>query len=214
MNLRINLKRKMYDSNDEIFDTPSAKRKKLIASVTVVVAVILLACLTAFLLKTFVFESIPVSGDSMNPTLSGGVYELNDDNTVKKTLAKGDTLILDKVAKIKRGDIIVFDKHGEKNLVKRVIAVAGDTVTIKNGKVYLNGEELVEDYTMGSTYAYGGPSYDETEITIVVESGHVYCLGDNRENSLDSRSIGTISLDDVIGKCILIANADGKLRKP
>lgn len=204
----------MYDSNDEIFDTPSNKRKKLIASVTVVVAVILLACLTAFLLKTFVFESIPVSGDSMNPTLSGGVYELNDDNTVKKTLVKGDTLILDKVAKIKRGDIIVFDKHGEKNLVKRVIAVAGDTVTIKNGKVYLNGEELVENYTIGSTYAYGGPSYDDTEITIVVESGHVYCLGDNRENSLDSRSIGTISLDDVIGKCILIANADGKLRKP
>ncbi len=204
----------MYDSNDEIFDTPSTKRKKLIASVTIVVAVVLLACLTAFLLKTFVFESIPVSGDSMNPTLSGGVYELNDDNTVKKTLVKGDTLILDKVAKIKRGDIVVFDKHGEKNLVKRVIAVAGDTVTIKNGKVYLNGEELVENYTQGNTYAYGGPNYDETETTIVVPDGHVYCLGDNRENSLDSRSIGTISLDDVIGKCILIANADGKLRKP
>lgn len=204
----------MNDFDEEIFDTPSTKRKKTIVSIAVVIAVILLACLTSFLLKTYVFESIPVSGDSMNPTLTGGIYILNEDNTVKETLQKGDTLILDKVAKIKRGDIVVFDKHGDKNLVKRVIGVAGDTVTIKGGSVYLNGEKLDEDYIIGNTYANGGSNYDETETTIIVPDGHIYCLGDNRENSLDSRSIGAIDLDDVIGKCILIANAGGKLRTP
>ncbi len=200
--------------NEEIFDTPNSKRKKVVTSVAVVVAVVLLACLTAFLLKTYVFVSIPVSGDSMNPTLTGGVYILNDDNTVKETVQKGDTLILDKVAKIKRGDIVVFHKQDEKNLVKRVIGIAGDTITIKEGKVFLNGTELPESYVIGNTYAYGGSAYDPTEITLTVPDGHVYCLGDNRENSMDSRALGAISLDDVIGKCILIASGDGKLRTP
>lgn len=202
------------DFNEDIFDTPAVKRKKTIASIIIIIAIVVVACLTAFLLKQFVFSSIPVSGDSMNPTLTGGEYILNDDNTIRETVKKGDTLILNKTAKIKRGDIVVFDVHGQKNLVKRVIAVAGDRIEIKGGSVYLNGSLLDENYTIGATYAAGGSIPDPTEIDIVIPDGYVYCLGDNRENSHDSRAIGAVSLDDVIGKCILVANADGKLRKP
>ena len=177
------------------------------------VVVILLAFVTAILLKTYVIDTIPVGGDSMLPTLTGGVYHI-DDNGKVVPVTKGDTLILNKVAKINRGDIVVFDVDWQSDpLVKRVIAVAGDTVLINNdGKVYVNGVALEEDYIQGITYTTNG----EVELSITVPEGHIFCLGDNRENSHDSRSadIGAIPLENVRGKCFLIINPQGKMRTP
>ena len=197
----------------EIFQSPQERKKKLISTIVSMVVVVLLAFVTAILLKTYVIDTIPVGGDSMLPTLTGGVYHI-DDNGKVVPVTKGDTLILNKVAKINRGDIVVFDVDWQSDpLVKRVIAVAGDTVLINNdGKVYVNGVALEEDYIQGITYTTNG----EAELSITVPEGHIFCLGDNRENSHDSRSadIGAIPLENVRGKCFLIINPQGKMRTP
>jgi signal peptidase I len=101
-----------------------------------------------------------------------------------------------------RGDIVVFpsvdeDDGEEKNLIKRVIAVAGDTVLIEGGVVYVNGEALEEPYTKDG-YTDG----DMPEIA--VPEGRLFLLGDNRQYSLDSRSssVGFVSEDGLLGKAV------------
>lgn len=198
----------------DVFETPNTRRKRIITSVVSVVVIVLLALATALLLKTYVISTIPVGGDSMLPTLHGGKYVTDGDGNVVETIEKGDTLVLNKKAKIKRGDIVVFDVSWQSDpIVKRVIGVAGDVVEIKNdGFVYVNGVALEEDYIQGKTYTVDGV----TPLNITVPEGHIFCLGDNREHSHDSRysDIGTVSLDLVRGKCILIVDRDGGLRTP
>lgn len=182
------------------------KQRRIIVSVVCVLLVVILAVTTGLLLKKYVFASFIVDGISMYPTLDGGSGE-NQDN--QRT--NGEVLYLDKLSKISRGDIVVFntDKaHADtvSTLVKRVIAVGGDHLQIVSNVVYLNGEKLDEPYLNKS------PTY--LDIDLYVPANHVFCMGDNRDSSLDSRAFGAVSLDDVIGKCFLIKGLDGKLRKP
>ena len=199
------------DNELEIFETPKQNKKRLISTIVSMAVVVVLALVCAILLKTYVICTIPVGGDSMLPTLVGGTYTV-DENGDTKTLTKGDTLFLNRIAKIERGDIVVFDVDFQSDpLVKRVIAIGGDTVEINNdGNVYVNGVALEEDYIEGKTYAI------DSTISITVPEGHVFCLGDNRMNSHDSRfdDIGTVPLENIRGKCFLIAGVDWSLRLP
>ena len=199
------------DNELEIFETPKQNKKRLISTIVSMAVVVVLALVCAILLKTYVICTIPVGGDSMLPTLVGGTYTV-DENGDTNTLTKGDTLFLNRIAKIERGDIVVFDVDFQSDpLVKRVIAIGGDTVEINNdGNVYVNGVALEEDYIEGKTYAI------DSTISITVPEGHVFCLGDNRMNSHDSRfdDIGTVPLENIRGKCFLIAGADWSLRLP
>lgn len=182
------------------------KQRRIIVSVVCVLLVVILAVTTGLLLKKYVFASFIVDGISMYPTLDGGSGE-NQDN--QRT--NGEVLYLDKRSKISRGDIVVFNtdkahSNTVSTLVKRVIAVGGDHLQIVSNVVYLNGEKLDEPYLNQS------PTY--LDIDLYVPANHVFCMGDNRDPSLDSRAFGAVSLDDVIGKCFLIKGLDGKLRKP
>lgn len=182
------------------------KQRRIIVSVVCVLLVVILAVTTGLLLKKYVFASFIVDGISMYPTLDGGSGENKDNQRTN-----GEVLYLDKLSKISRGDIVVFntDKaHADtvSTLVKRVIAVGGDHLQIVSNVVYLNGEKLDEPYLNKS------PTY--LDIDLYVPANHVFCMGDNRDSSLDSRAFGAVSLDDVIGKCFLIKGLDGKLRKP
>ena len=102
-----------------------------------------------------------------------------------------------------RGDVIVFkskleDAEGEtKMLIKRVIGVPGDVISIHDGKVYINGKETDDSYTMDN-YTTG----DITEL--VVPADHLFCMGDNRAVSIDSRSdsVGLVSYKDIVGKVV------------
>ncbi len=139
---------------------------------------------------TFVIKPTIVKESSMEPTL----YENN-------------YLFVNKLAYVAKdhpeyGDIIIFnsdiskdDGSGKKILIKRVIAVENDVITIQNGSVYRNGELLDESYTMDG-YTVG----DITDY--VVPENQVFVMGDNRAVSLDSRSaeVGTVDEDDIIGK--------------
>ena len=145
---------------------------------------ILIAVVIAFLIVTFVAQRTIVHDVSMQPTL----YE-------------GDNLIVEKISpkigKLKRGDIIVFyEPQGERQLIKRVIAVEGDTVDIKDGKVFVNGDVLEEGYIKGDFTPPGEYA------NLTVGEDELFVLGDNRMNSRDSRNLGTIDISQVTGKAI------------
>ena len=149
-----------------------------------------LAIVLAFVITLFIKPTL-VSGDSMLPTLHENDYLI-----INK--------IVYKIGEPKNGDVIVFKSDLEKNdgttkdLVKRIIGVAGDKVVIKDGKVYLNDKLLDETYLSEGMDTTG-------DVDIVVPEGKLFVLGDNREVSLDSRyeQVGLVDVNDVEGKVLV-----------
>ena len=138
-----------------------------------------LAMLIVLAVTTFIKPTI-VHGTSMNPTLQDGDYLL-----VSKQAYTFE--------EPERGEIIIFPVSEDNKLyIKRVIGLPGDVITIKNGEVYVNGEVNDQTYTLDG---YTSGDIDE----LVVPNGELFVLGDNRLNSIDSREIGTRTIEDVKG---------------
>lgn len=144
-----------------------------------------------FVITSFFFRYSVVEGDSMVGTLHNG-----------------DRLILTSfMYDPEPGDIIVVDSDVlDKVIVKRVIAVGGQTVRITATDVYVDGKKLNEPYVYTDDYyAFGEYTYEvppEGYIEVTVPDGHVFVMGDHRNISEDSRNIGTIDEDAIIGKVI------------
>lgn len=142
-------------------------------------------------LRTFVVEPYRVPTGSMEPTI-----EIGDQVIAQKvTLNAG--------MGVQAGDIVVFhNPDGDSDhdiLVKRVIATAGQTVDFQDGRVVVDGVPLDEEYAEGSSY----PLANQAEgvslgYPYTVPEGCVWVMGDNRENSADSRYFGAVSEDDLI----------------
>lgn len=128
-----------------------------------------------------------------------------DGNSMNNTLYNGDRLILLSSTVYhdpKPGDVVVCslkDFNNGKCIVKRVIAVEGQTVEIKDNQVFVDGIATEEPYIIGSTYA---PIFMDGPIT--VEPGFVFVMGDNRENSTDSRMLGQVDKREILGKVIFL----------
>jgi signal peptidase I len=152
---------------------------------------IAIAIIVGVLFITFVGQRTVVYGMSMSPTLENG-----DQLVIEK--------ITPKIGGIKRGDIVTIYIHGmldegKDYLIKRVIAIEGDTVRIEDGKVYLNGEPLNEKYIRGD-YTY--EEHLKSELT--KKKGQVFVMGDNRlkGGSNYSRSLGVFDLKAIRGKAV------------
>lgn len=125
-------------------------------------------------------EISTVDGESMYPTL-------HDKNVVIYERHNSE---------YKAGDIVALDMPNGDVYVKRVIAVAGDTVNIDREKIYVNGEEVTTPQAVGKTEAKS----DKITYPLTVEDKQVFVLGDNREVSRDSREIGTVKIKNIKGK--------------
>lgn len=148
--------------------------------------VILFALVLSFAIKHYVFTTTLVDGNSMFPTVHH-----KDRLVVSKLFFIKD--------KITRGDIIDFYvPRANKYYLKRVIGIEGDVVEIKANSVYLNGEKIEENYTSTNiTEAHNDTTKWE------IPKGYVFVLGDNRSNSTDSRDIGIVPRENIVGKIVL-----------
>ncbi len=146
-------------------------------------ATLVTALVVLVVLFTFFFRVVEVKGDSMNNTLHNGEH----------------LLLQTVVSEYRCGDIVVIDRYVMDPMIKRVVAVGGDEVHItSDGKLYVNGRQVVEPYANGVTLPI------DTKHTIRVPDGYVFVLGDNREDSLDSRAkqVGFVYTKDIAGKAV------------
>lgn len=121
-----------------------------------------------------------VNGDSMEPTLHGKEFVMY--------LRIGQTY--------ERGDIVSVRIPSGEYYVKRIIALEGDTIDLRDGKVYLNGELLNEPYVQGETWERSGA----IRYPFHLQKDQIFVMGDNREVSMDSRSFGVIGRGQIKGK--------------
>jgi len=174
---------------------------------------ILVAFILALFVRTFVFENFKIPTGSMEDNLLVG-----DHLVVNKCIfGHGSLGILDAVMPQRlprRGDVVVF-KFPEKprrDFIKRCIGIAGDTIEIRRKKLYLNGVLQNESYVVHKDSNTWGPSEGvPARLRIrdnfgpyTVPPNSIFCLGDNRDNSLDSRYWGPVPLDHVKGRALLI----------
>lgn len=156
------------------------------------IKVIVIALILAMLLRFFLLTPIVVDGLSMMPTLHD-----SDKMLVNKLSYK--------IGEPERFDIVVFHAPEGKDYIKRVIGLPGDKIEYKNDMLYVNGKAIEEPYLEEyKRQVIDGPLTDPFALKEVtgqetVPEGHLFVMGDNRRASKDSRHIGVISLDNVIG---------------
>ena len=162
---------------------------------------ILIAAILALFIRTFVFQAFKIPTGSMEPNLLVGDHIVVNKFVYGPTAGGGGWSFLP-TREIERGDVIVFraPQEPDKDFIKRVIAVGGDTVEMVNGVVHVNGEAIDEPYAEYSS-RYG--SLRDMD-PLQVEPGHYFCLGDNRDNSRDSRYWGTVPQELVKGKAVMV----------
>ena len=180
----------------EILDKEPKKKKSAIKEIFDWVVSIASAIAIVLLLHIFVFVQVTVSGSSMDPTLKD----------------KDRLIAVRFMYEPKYADIVVVDPYLSEGTVKgktmfnrvlyikRVIATGGQTIDLKDGKVYIDGKLLEEDYIADSVKTYT----QSTEMPVTVPEGCVFVMGDNREWSKDSRdrTVGILRNEQVVGKAV------------
>lgn len=158
----------------EVKDEKKSKTEKTLTIILICVTILTL------LFNAFVAQLAQVNGNSMKPTLNNR-----------------ELLLVSKLdSEFERGDIIVFNWNG-KHLIKRLIALPGETVQIKENAIYIN-DVKIDDYINVQMEEYG----DLSEKITLQQNEYIF-LGDNRNDSIDSRSFGVITKDKIVGKVIL-----------
>ncbi len=170
------------------------------------VSILVTALIVAVLIITFVFRSYQVDGPSMETALQNGdkliIWKVP--NTWAK-ITKNDYIP-------NRGDVIVFNEGGlgqfgqedNKQLIKRVTGLPGERVVVKDGVVTVYNKENPEGFQPDTTLPYGkNIPTTSGNVDVTLRPNQLFVNGDNRPDSLDSRSFGTINADQVVGKLIL-----------
>lgn len=166
------------ETNSEPVDFIEEKTSKRDSAVKDILQLILLVALLGLIFYVRQMPLFSVVGHSMDSTYSDG-----------------DVLVGDKNATIQAGNILIISSHVlEERIVKRCIALPGDTVKIKDNTVYVNGERLQEDYIKE-------PMITE-DLSVTLADDEYFVMGDNRNHSTDSREIGVIPQEEITAKVI------------
>jgi len=164
------------------------KRRGLLGTVAEVLIIVAAAFAIAMLVQAFIVKPFTIPSESMEPTVMVGdrvlvnrlVYHLHGPRP---------------------GDVIVFHEPGQPPsatpLIKRVVAVGGDTVAVHNGFLYLNGKQQAEPFIMGH------PILGEFA-QVAVPAGYLWVMGDNRNDSADSRVFGPVGVKAIIGEAFAV----------
>lgn len=196
--------------SEEVIKTPSHGDKKKPTSkwseLLSAAAILALAPLLALFLINFVFQSYQVDGPSMETTLQDG------DRLIVTKTGKTWARITGSDYIPKRYEIVIFNysdagnfegtgQHDNKQLIKRVIGLPGDRVVVKDGVVTIFNTEHPKGYLVDRL----GPensaiTVTDRDVDVKINQGEVFVMGDNRENSLDSRFFGPVQSKDIVGK--------------
>jgi len=181
------------------------------------------------ILRSFLFEPFQIPTGSMIPTLNVGDFIVVNKNAYGVRLPVSGTKIVD-VGEPKRGDVMVFiPPHDPNYYIKRVIGLPGDHIRYANKTIYVNGEPLEQEYvdfintrrppvvysleTVGDIthdiYTSPSPTYIRPGSWLwpegrVIPEGHYFMMGDNRDNSSDSRVWGPVSENKIVGKAVAV----------
>lgn len=179
--------------------------------------------LVVFVLRSFLVEPFQIPSSSMVPTLQVGDYILVNKFTFGIRLPVVRTKVLD-INEPERGDVMVFfPPHlNETYFIKRVVGLPGDTVTYRNKMLTVNGDDITVEqlaivpegaarYQVGSEQLGNDSHLRQTnamraarDFSVVVKPGHYFMMGDNRDNSSDSRVWGQVPEKDIVGKAFAI----------
>ncbi|WP_116997496.1 signal peptidase I [Desertimonas flava] len=184
-----------FDDEETEAAAASRRRKRRARGLIDWIVVVGIALIVAFVVRTYVLAHFVVDGHSMD-------YTLHD----------GDRVFVNKLSyrlhDPRRGDVVVLHQravNGEgtnRDLIKRVIALPGETIAMRNCVVTIDGVVLEEPYLDDTVVTPGncGPEIAPT----LVEDGHVFVMGDNRPESQDSRALGAIDEDDLVGRAFVV----------
>ena len=184
----------MYQAEEKI-ETSTQKVSSIFSSIgkfiisfleTVVVALVI-----SIVLYIFVMTPHEVIGNSMHPTYKNGEYLMANKITYR-------------IREPQRGDVVIFKYSETQDFIKRIIALPGDTVMLKDGQLYINGTLLDEsNYLNDTVYTNGGDFLKEGESKTIPEGEYFVC-GDNRPQSSDSRVFGPVEENNIKGKAWVV----------
>lgn len=179
--------------------------KKILSDIFDIGKTVLIVFVVAYTIRYFIIQPFVVDGHSMDPNLSNSEYLI-----VNKFSYKID--------EPRRGDIIVFTAPNspEYDYIKRIIGLPGEKITIKNEKIYINDSLIEENYLTNNvnTTIQGNK---KTILEVTLNNDEYFVLGDNRDNSSDSRVWGPLPKKNIIGKAWFVVyplNFFGTIKTP
>jgi len=171
------------------------------------VEAIIVAVLLALFVRTFVVQAFKIPSGSMLPTLQIGDHLLVTKFSYGVRLPITGTVLFSRPGPV-RGDVVVFRFPRDRSLdyIKRVIGIGGDTIEIRDKLVFVNGQKIADPHAHYTSRdimsAVGGPR--DNFGPVKVPEGKIFLMGDNRDNSYDSRFWGFVDLPEVLGKALII----------
>ena len=172
------------------------KRNKIINELITLLKIAVVAFIVIYVMTAFVVRPIRVNGNSMYPTVSNN--DIGFTNVISRII--GD---------IERFDVvIVFLPQQNEYLIKRVIGLPGETIHYQNNRLYVNGvfipEPFLDQRFMNQYMTHNNRNFTADFAPVTVAEGQFFLIGDNRPNSMDSRSQGTYASEQIIGRRAII----------
>ncbi len=167
---------------------------------------IITALILALVIRAYVIQAFKIPSGSMIPTLLIGDHLLVNKFIYGTKIPFTDRRVLI-FKKPERGDIIVFKypENPKKDFIKRVIATGGDVIEERDKRIYVNGKAVIEPYTQHSDSGIrSGNDPRDNFRPLTVPKGKVFVMGDNRDQSYDSRYWGFVDLKEIKGKALII----------